>query len=102
MFVASQGREVVGGAVQDKQVAPVDGASLLFLFWTMTKPTIPQISKQNADHDAKAEYDGRQSAADVNIEEGEEDPRIGLLVDVRFPTGVHREHLGGFFFFLWL
>jgi hypothetical protein len=68
----------------------------------MTKPTIPQISQQNADHDAKAEYDGTKGAADVDVEEGEEDPRIGLLVDVRFPTRVHGEHLGGFFFFLWL
>jgi hypothetical protein len=30
MFVASQGQEVVGGAVQDEQVALV-GASVLFL-----------------------------------------------------------------------
>jgi hypothetical protein len=48
----------------------------------MTKPTIPQISQQNADHDAQAEYDGAKGAADVDVEEGEEDSRIGLLVDV--------------------
>jgi hypothetical protein len=31
MASLSQGREAVGGAVQDEQVAHVDGASLLFL-----------------------------------------------------------------------
>jgi hypothetical protein len=64
----------------------------------MTKPTIPQISQQNADHDAQTEYQGQNNAGDVVVEEGEEDPRIGLLVDVRLPIWVHREHLGGFFF----
>jgi hypothetical protein len=64
----------------------------------MTKPTIPQISQQNADHDDQAEYDGTKGTADVDVEEGEEDPQIGLLVDVRFPIWVHGEHLGGFFF----
>jgi hypothetical protein len=69
-------------------------------FWTMTKPTIPQISQQNAYHDAQAEYNGAQGTAYVDVEEGEEDSLIGLLVDVRFPTRVHGEHLGGLFFFL--
>jgi hypothetical protein len=67
----------------------------------MTKPTIPQISKQNADHDAQTEYQGAQGTAYVYIEEGEEDTRIGLLIDVGFPTQVHSEQLSGLFFFIW-
>jgi hypothetical protein len=66
----------------------------------MTKPTIPQIPQQNADHDAQTEYQGRYDAADMYVEEGEEDPRIGLLVDVRFPTRVHCKHFGGLLFLL--
>jgi hypothetical protein len=66
----------------------------------MTKPTIPQICQQNADHDAQAEYQGAQGTAEMDIEEGEEDTRIGLLVEVGFPTRVHSEHLRGLFFFL--
>jgi hypothetical protein len=76
------------------------GLSVLPL-WTMTKPTIPQISKQNADHDAQTEYQGAQRTAYVYIEEGGEDTRIGLLIGVGFPTRVHSEHLRGLFFFLW-
>jgi hypothetical protein len=34
------------------------------------------------------------------VEEGEEDPRIVLLVHVRFPTLVHCKHLSGLFFLL--
>jgi hypothetical protein len=66
----------------------------------MTKPTISQISQQNADHDAQTEYQGAQRTAYVYIEEGEEDTRIGLLIEVGFPAWVNSEHLRGLFFFL--
>jgi hypothetical protein len=52
----------------------------------MTKPTISQVSEQNADHGTQTKYQCAKGTADMNIQEGEEDAQIGLLVDVGFPT----------------
>jgi hypothetical protein len=69
-------------------------------FKTMTKPTISQVAEQNADHSAQTKYQCAKGTADMNIQQREEDARIGLFVDVRFQTRVHGEHLsGGFFLF---
>jgi hypothetical protein len=65
----------------------------------MTESTIPQISEQDGNHDAQTEDECTHNARHMHIEEGEEDPRIGLLVDVGFPICVHCKHLGCFFFF---
>jgi hypothetical protein len=53
----------------------------------MTKPTISQVAEQNADHSVQTKYQCAKGTADMNIQQREEDARIGLFVDLRFPLG---------------
>jgi hypothetical protein len=102
-FLSHGRKKAVGGAVQDEQLAHVCGGAVkvdsVLPFRTMTKLTISQVSEQNADHGTQTKYQCAQSTTDMNVQEAEENARIGLLVDVGFPTRVHGKHLSGLLFF---